>query len=433
MADSSSNWTCRSRVFGLSAALGLLTLPSSAFGQTWTGGDTTPDLLDIAAVDETGEIGWIFGAEDLAGDGLDTFQQQEQSIDVRTAYAAADSSRFWVRAYVSNSSSPGGNMTLYVFVDADENESTGGSAAATEIDDRFDSDPTSGGYDYVVAVGGNEMIEGVWEYDESADEFVPLADPETLALAEVGTDVDPIQIGGGQHGYLQFDIDLSAVALTMSCNADLFIRSLNDTGALGTGDLEVGGRTQCGGGDGNGNDVPDALEPTDECTDDDQCPRDGICIEGSCAFPIYCRENDDCRPDEVCDAAGYCRADPTGSESCSDNSDCNRLICSTSDVCEACTSDSQCSSGFRCSVSGYCIDSSDTTPPMGGDGDGDGDTASDDPEDVLGPGEEIQGGAFKCAMTIGRARVDLFFALFVSFLFLVSSALRRVRRSEAAD
>lgn len=404
--------------------LALCALSPSAFSQTWAGGETTPSVLDIAAVDETGEMGWVFGAEDLAGDGLDTFAQQEQSIDVRTAYATADADLFWVRAYVSNDGAPGGNMSLYVFVDEDQSRATGGSAIAPEIDPRFDTDPTSGGYDYVVSVGGNEMIMGVYEFDAAQGEFINLADPETLAVPEVGVDLDPIIIGGGDHGYLQVGVDLSAIGLTMSCDAGLFIRSLNDTGSLGTGDLEVGGRTTCGPQDENDNRIPDTVEPILECSSDSQCPGDGICIDGSCVIPFFCRSDADCDGDDECDPDGVCRAAPPGDEACSDNSDCDGLICSTDGVCESCTADSQCDDGFRCGPAGYCVDGSDATDPTGGDGDGD--TTSGDPEDVLEPGDEIQGGAFKCSTSFGSA--DSRRGVYALLLLMVAMISRSVAR-----
>jgi hypothetical protein len=77
------------------SAFALMTWSASAHAQnTWVDNRTTPTLDEIVAVDKTGEPNWLYGFEDLVGDG-ETFAQQEQSIDIRTAYAAADNSRFW--------------------------------------------------------------------------------------------------------------------------------------------------------------------------------------------------------------------------------------------------------------------------------------------------------------------------------------------------
>lgn len=379
--------------FTLLWGVGFVCWTSLAGAQTWQGGESTPHILDLAAIDATGEDGWIYGSEDLAGDGA-TFQQQEQAIDVRTAYSRADADLFWLRTYVSSASSPGGNVSIYVFIDSDQSSTTGGSAAATDIDARFSEDPTTGGYDYVAAIGGNEMVIGLWEFDAMSEMFVANTDPQTFIAAEVGTDDDPIIIGGGVHGYLQMAVDLMSVGLDMSCDADLFIRSLNETGALGTGDLEVGGRTACGTSDANGDQIPDQLVPPEQCTSDDECPLGGLCIDGSCVIPAACEDDTDCEADEECAPSDICRAAPSGDMSCTTNDDCGDLVCSADGACDACVSDSECGDGRRCFLSGYCVDSGDATDPTG-DPDGD---STGDPDDVLGPGDKIQGGAFSCAL-----------------------------------
>src|SRR5688572_269876 len=87
-----------------------------AQAQTWPLGRQGPGLRELFAIDRTGESGWLYGQEDLAGDGLATFRQQEQSIDIRTAYAASDDSAFFFRVYVSDTAPPGGNVSAYIFI-----------------------------------------------------------------------------------------------------------------------------------------------------------------------------------------------------------------------------------------------------------------------------------------------------------------------------
>jgi hypothetical protein len=176
--------------------------------------------------------------------------------------------------------------------------------------------------------------------------------------------------------------------------------------------------------------VPDALEPVDACSADEHCPRDGLCIDGSCVFPLYCRTDGDCRADEVCGANGYCRAEPTGTDDCSDNSDCGGLVCSADGMCEVCGTDSECDDGYRCGAPGYCVDGSDAVGPGGGDGDG----TSGDPEDVLNPGDKVQGGAFKCSSSGGQGGgTALHLAFFVLFFALFRFAIRRTNRAGSVD
>src|SRR5688572_22496664 len=80
----------RSRSLLLVAAAGVVAAFSGpAEAQPWALGRQGPGLRELFAIDQTGETGWLYGQEDLAGDGLATFRQQEQSIDIRTAYAAS--------------------------------------------------------------------------------------------------------------------------------------------------------------------------------------------------------------------------------------------------------------------------------------------------------------------------------------------------------
>jgi hypothetical protein len=65
------------------AFAGLLLVSSPALAQSWAGGDTTPDLRELVAVDATGEPGWPYGEEDVAGDGLGMFRQPIAALSSR--------------------------------------------------------------------------------------------------------------------------------------------------------------------------------------------------------------------------------------------------------------------------------------------------------------------------------------------------------------
>lgn len=370
-------------VAGCLAASAVGLSASRVAAQTWAGNQSTPELGQLVAVDATGEQDWLFGQEDLAGDG-DTFMAQEQSIDIRTLYATAHSSGFWARVYVSNQNSPGGNVTVYVFIDADRDTSTGGSAAAQELDPAFTTDNTQGGYDYVLGIQGNEMIAGIWEWDDAQMEFTEIQGNPTAASAEVGTDLDPIRVGASDHGYLQGTVDLDVVGLTEACDAELFVRSTNSSPMLGEGDLNVGMRLPCIPSDPNNNGIPDVAEPQAECTNDNECPSGGVCVNGRCALPDLCNTDADCPSGQECNANSQCVA--VGGDMCSTTADCGDLVCSGGE-CVACTSDGMCASGERCGPDGRCISSVNT---------GSSNPAEEDY--VLGADEVIQGGACTCRL-----------------------------------
>jgi hypothetical protein len=378
----------------------LQALPSSA--QTWVGGRSTPNYGEIVAIDATGEARWPYGSEDLAGDGA-AFQQQEQSIDVRTGYAATTAQQLFVRGYVSDTATPGGNVALFVFVDTDRNDATGGSAAAAEIDARFTTDPSSGGYEYVIGIRGNSTIDGVWQWQDAQNQFAPLTVSAADAVADTGTDDDPIRINGDTHGYLQATVDLALVGLSQACDANLYLRSLNDTAAIGDGDLDVGRAGSCIPTDANTNGVPDVLTPPNGCTSDDQCAADGICVNGSCVFAPSCTATTDCGAGEECTSDGRCVPAPSGS--CTSSDDCDRLICSGGQ-CTACDPNgTQCGAGRRCGPDGRC-----TAATSGG--------LAPDGGPLLAPDEEVQGGACACALSDRRMPRGLF-TLFALPLFFV--------------
>jgi hypothetical protein len=382
-----------------SVALSSFVASSSAWAQTWVDGRSTPGLEEIVAVDKTGEPNWLYGFEDLAGDGM-TFQQQEQSIDIRTAYASTDADRFWARIYVADANQAGGNVTVFVFIDSDKTTTTGGSAAATEIDPRFDSDPSNGGYEHALEIGGNGSI-AVWDWQMPMSTFMRMVPPDTQATAENGQDADPIEINGDLHGYLQGSVDHALVGLTAACNADLFFRSIQQ-GGTGTGDLDVGTVGPCVPADANDDGVPDVVVPPSGCTSDAQCPGGGVCVNGECIVPQPCADDGDCDPDERCSADVICV--PVGGGACDSNFDCGDLVC-RDDVCQPCTPGSdECGAGRVCASDGRCV---------GGV--------------TLLPGQEAQGGAFTCATGARTRPLAAFAALALGAAALLYRRRRRPR------
>jgi hypothetical protein len=362
------------------AAVALAAAPAGA--QTWVNPRTTPALHEIVAIDATGESGWPYGFEDLAGDGQ-TFKQQEQSIDIRTAYAATDAARFWARVYVSDPNAVGGNVTAYVFIDADKNPATGGSAAAAGIDAKFTTDPTAGGYEYVIEVRGNGSVPRIWSWKTPQNQFTSAAPSAAQAVGETGQDVDPIQLNGTDHGYLQANVDLALVGLTQACAANLFVRSSNAVPSS-IGDLEVGKAGACVPADANGDGIPDVVVPSKPCSSSNPCPGGGVCVSGTCVIAVQCSTAADCPAVDQCTSDGRCVPKPTGS--CSTNADCGALVC-LGGVCSPCPlGGTECGSGEVCAPTGQCV--TGTVIGAGGAGGA----------YALGAGEAVEGGACACAL-----------------------------------
>ena len=370
----------------LAAALAVAALaPRPAAAQAWVGGRTTPRLTEIVALDRTGEADWPYGAEDLAGDGIDSFTPQEQAIDLRTAYAVADAQRLWARAYVSDPNALGGNVTVFLFIDADRSALTGGTAQAPEIDPRFTSDPSPGGFEYAVGVQGSGALPDLWAWQEVLGAYEAVQIPIGQAMAEAGQDVDPILLHDPRHGYVQARINLELVGLSAACEANLFLRSVSDAPSLGDGDLDVGQFAPCVPADADGDDVPDVIVPPGGCASDGECPGGGICEDGQCVLAVPCATDTDCVADEQCSADGRCVPRPSGM--CSTSAECGDLICSGGQ-CGPCTlGGTECATGSRCAPTGHCIVGSGPGGGGGADGDGFG----------LAPGDEVRGGACACA------------------------------------
>ena len=265
----------------------LFALPASA--ATWTEVRATPAVSELVAVDQTGEAGWLFGSEDIAGDGANAFGDAEQAADVRSAYAATHGNRLWLRMYVSARTAPTA-LKAFVFVDADNDTRTGGPARAPEIDASLDTDGSPGGYDYALAWTGSGLS-GAWRWQPpngmgggsgNLGSYQALADLEPLhAQTELGADLDPLRLNAPQNGYVQLALDLEPVQLGVRCEAQLLFRSIS--GNLRDGD--VGRAGPCVPGDDNDNGVADVAEPDSSCSRDDQCPAGGSCTDGKCVAP----------------------------------------------------------------------------------------------------------------------------------------------------
>ncbi len=351
------SWLARLGIAG-----SIVTASHTSAAATWPNG-TTPRLSEIVAIDGTGEPGWPYGAEDLLGDGA-TFTQAEQQMDIRTAYAATDTARFYARVYFSDPATVGSGVTTYIFIDADRNSATGGPASATDINPALTIDPSPGGYEFVIGVAATGAVVGVWEYGTNMWAMVTTAS----SMGEAGSDADPIKIGSLQHGYVQGVVNMSAVGLTPECSAILFVRSVSGTG----GDLDGGQWGSCVPADTNGDRVPDVIIPAGGCTSDAQCPGGGTCKNGICSVPPGCSTDADCASTEQC-TSGQCVARPGGS--CTTTAQCGDLVCNGTQ-CVACRSDSECGTGRTCSSTGRCVGNI-----------------------VLAPGENVEGGAFNCALS----------------------------------
>jgi hypothetical protein len=389
-----------------------LALAAPASGATWAGNRTTPSLRQIVAIDATGESGWPFGSEDVAGDGLATFNQPERSLDVRTGYAAVDAARLWLRAYVSDETAVGGDVVVYVFVDSDANAQTGRAASATEIDAGLANDPSPGGYEYVVGVRGDGTLENVWEFQAGPALFVPIAQAQQRAQAEAGRDVDPIRLGPNeQHGYAQVNVELAAVGVAPTCGSGFFFRSVNKVQGQpqATGDLDVGARGACVAPDADGDQVPDVAEPPPGCVRDDQCPNRGVCVDSRCVLAVPCARDEECPSGRVCTDDGRCVVPDGGA--CTDNTQCGGRVCRAG-ACAACTpGGAECGAGSRCGPDGTCV---------GGPGGGTGGAGP-----TLSPDGRVEGGAFNCSGAAGSPAGG---GAAVATLFAAIAACRRALR-----
>jgi len=364
------------RLYLLAAGFGVLAWAAPASAATWAQG-TTPRLSQIFALDVTGEPGWIYGAEDVAGDGLGVFNTQEQQRDLRTAYAAADANRFWARVYVSDANAVDPAVTVFVFIDSDKNTATGGGTVSADLSAAFTTEKSLGGFEYVIGVSAATpaAIANVWSWSAPQTKYVALTNINAgNSAAEIGQDADPIGIGTGPHGYVQGRIDLNLVGLTPQCDANLYVRS---AATSGPSDLDMSLYTSCVPAV-NGNRVPVILQPTTACTTDAQCPQNGVCQNGQCVIAPPCATTADCPANMQCTVDGRCVPIPSGT--CTTNAQCTGGLVCTGGQCGACTQGgAQCGAGMTCAPNGTCVGG--TTPTGTG---------------------HVEGGAFNCAMGQGR-------------------------------
>jgi hypothetical protein len=350
---------------------------SPASAASWVKNRTTPSLKYLVAIDATGEADWLWGQEDVAGDGLDAFLEPEQSLDLRSAYFASDPNDLWARIYVSDQNAVSATAIVFFFVDSDRSNGTGGPGMAPEIHAMLTSDPSPGGYDFVIGVKGNGQPVDIWSWREQPRRYEPLANQPTIFTGEAGRDADPLRVHGDVHGYTQVRVPIGVVRVGPSCEANVFVRSVNDTQGAMFSDLDLGIVAPCIPKDENNDKIPDVLNPPNGCVRDDQCPGRGICSNEVCVYAVPCDESADCGSGFECAPDGRCV--PPAGGMCSSTAQCDELICLNS-RCVACDPrQAQCGEDRRCAPDGRCVSGDGTV--------------------VLNPGELVEGGACNCRST----------------------------------
>jgi MYXO-CTERM domain-containing protein len=325
--------------------------PAQAQAATWSDQKTTPSVRDLLTLDATGETNWPYGNEDVLGDTAGVFSEQEQGHDFRSLYVAVDPAKIWFRAYVSHPATVTSSLLVYVFADSDNNPMTGGSSQAPEIATGLASGTAVQGFETVVEIQvATAKIHQVWRWNSMVNQYQTSVFTVSASAVEIGADLDPLQLGSPNHGYVQISVPLKLVGITESCQARFQLRTLHDNTPT-TSDLDVGQPAACVNEDKNQDKIPDILIPISPCSETNPCPAGGVCTEGSCVLAIPCTKDSHCADDQQCTMEGKCVVRPT--DTCKDNSTCGTLVC-VSGKCSPC-SQGTCGGDLLCSPSGECI------------------------------------------------------------------------------
>jgi hypothetical protein len=403
----------------LTSFLFLLVLANAhaAAAQSWSGSQQDPLLFQIVAVDRSGEAGFPHGREDVAGDGLAAFEDDEAGSDLRSVYADADASRLWLRAYLAATGTPAMTLRTFFFIDSDARDGTGGPAQGAELDQALADDPTPGGYERAIGVSGDGTISGVFEWSTELrrwTENTSFRPPDVRVEAGVGN--DPLLFFSLQHGYVQLSLAHSLSGLSQSCGSTLFVRLLNELSPTRTLADDALEKFACRAEQDAYGD-PVILQPPDGCGGDDQCPGESVCRDDVCLISYACANDAACPDDHRCDAGACVRV---VSGSCDDAADCSGLVCEAGS-CVACSESGAraCASGRYCAPDGSCRDPDTVGEESGGE------------EGASEPGK-VRGGAFSCASTSSRARVSAWLlALLAAPLLVRARRRRRVLTSRA--
>jgi len=398
----------RAELAALIAALlvPLLALASQASAQSWSSARARPALWQIVAVDRTGEPGFPYGREDVAGDGLVSFDPGEAGTDLRSVYADATADRLWLRTYVASTGEPTASARFFFFIDSDARASSGGDARGEPLEPGLRNDPTRGGYERAIVVRGDGTMLGVWEWSAPTKAWVNLPVVEGAVRVERGRASDPLGIGAPERGYVQVSVAADISRLDASCVGNFFVRSWN--AGMRADDFGDEVREQAACRQPNDTLGDPVVLRSYRCSADAECPASGRCRDGVCLFGYACGGGEDCRSGERCSGNQCVRV---VDRTCNTYADCDGLVCEATQ-CAACSESGAraCAGGLVCSPSGACVDADDYVPAGGLD--------------------NIQGGAFNCAAGgTGGASCALWSLLGVGFALFGRRAWTRMRRS----
>ena len=296
------------RVTAIATVLCGLLQASSVAAQTWSAARARPPLWQINSVDASGEADWPYGSEDIAGDGLGAFEDDEAGADLRSVYADADRDRLWLRAYVAGEAAPAAELVAFFFLDLDDRADTGGDAAGPPLWADWTADPSAGGYERAVGVRGDGTLIGAYSW--TSNSWMPLAMPDQDDVSiELGSDRDPLRIGALDHGYVQLALPHTGFGFDAGCDGNVFVRLWNDgRGQRSFGDDDEEEAACRAPIDSYGD--PNVLR-RGQCSDDEQCPGDGECRNGVCVFVYECSGDSECRSGERC-RSGACTGGGAG-------------------------------------------------------------------------------------------------------------------------